>query len=315
MCGIAGFVVKDPTKTVDRDALLDALLREIDHRGGDATGFVAYGPDSIVWDKAACGADDFIQERRRVPANATAVVAHTRFATQGNPGFSRNNHPIRRGPFYLTHNGHVTNDRALFASTGLVPHGTVDSEAIAALLEARGTLDGCGQALEAIDGSAAVAVLDSRDGSVLLARVSGSPLHVLETRRVIIYGSTSTAVSRAHVLAIGSLGRTKVEYWHEGEGAVIRDGRIHPFTFDPPLHQSSWKTSSYVPSKPAASLPATTIAPDWEHWRACDLCGSYVPELSTVQDHAIDDTWSLCDDCVEELASWIPETAIVRQWS
>ncbi len=52
--------------------------------------------------------------RQPVPPGTRVLLAHTRFATQGHEGFMENNHPIRRGPFYLVHNGHVWNDDKLF---------------------------------------------------------------------------------------------------------------------------------------------------------------------------------------------------------
>jgi asparagine synthetase B (glutamine-hydrolysing) len=41
MCGIAGVYLLDDSLKVNLDSMLDTMLDDIDHRGGDATGFVA----------------------------------------------------------------------------------------------------------------------------------------------------------------------------------------------------------------------------------------------------------------------------------
>ena len=55
MCGIAGVYLRDESAKADLDAILDTMLDEIEHRGGDATGFVALGNEGVTeWQKAAC---------------------------------------------------------------------------------------------------------------------------------------------------------------------------------------------------------------------------------------------------------------------
>src|SRR5262245_21635683 len=108
MCGIAGVYLRDPKLSVNLDALLDTMLDAIEHRGGDATGYLALNPEGVAeWHRAACDVPDFKKYRRPVPEGTRTILAHTRWATQGLPAFIENNHPIRRGPFYVIHNGHV----------------------------------------------------------------------------------------------------------------------------------------------------------------------------------------------------------------
>ncbi len=98
----------------------------------------------MEWHKASTDAKGFRPFRRRLPADADVVIAHTRWATQGSPAFPENNHPVKRGPMFVTHNGVIYNDRSVFSLTKRTPYGQVDSEAIAALLSAYGTLDCAG---------------------------------------------------------------------------------------------------------------------------------------------------------------------------
>ena len=48
MCGIAGVYLLDGSLKVNLDSMLDTLLDSIEHRGGDATGFVALSDEGVV---------------------------------------------------------------------------------------------------------------------------------------------------------------------------------------------------------------------------------------------------------------------------
>lgn len=219
MCGISGFILRDSTLKVDRDALMTTLLDEIESRGTHATGYVAVGDDgTLEWQKAACKASVFNANRRRVPDDARVALGHTRWATQGLPAFMENNHPIRRGPFYIIHNGHVSNDTKLFETSERFPFGEVDSEAIAARLSSLGDLKFLGDVMSEIDGDAAVAAIDERDGSRLaLARGNSSPLWIYNGRRIVIFASTKMAVEKAHEKHIGRIGKERLFQAEEGQ--------------------------------------------------------------------------------------------------
>jgi glutamine phosphoribosylpyrophosphate amidotransferase len=336
MCGIAGFVIKRPEdkRPIASEKLLSELLAEIDDRGGDATGFVARNPrGDVEWHKASCDARRFIPSRRGMPEGATAALAHTRWATQGHQAFPENNHPIRRGAMYVVHNGIVTNDRELFAAVGREPFGDVDSEAIAAVLSHAGTLAESPEtiaALASIGGSAAIAAMDDRDGTVLLARISGSPLCVLETRRMVVWASTERAITFAHTAAIGSLGRARVETIGEGTAIVIRDGRTERFSFTPlPAPVRTYvptpsTSGSYTPSEGGTRRLATfsnwewsdddvvtpivpTVSYDDTRRRElgdCELCGDATADVWDLWDGA--DDWELCESCYRSLSADMP---------
>lgn len=346
MCGIAGFVIRRPedSRPLDRERLLSELLLEIDHRGGDATGFVARNErGDVEWHKASCDARQFVPRRRGMPDGATAALAHTRWATQGHQAFPENNHPIRRGAMYVVHNGIVTNDSELFATVNRERYGDVDSEAIAAVLSHAGTLAESPEtktALGSIGGSAAIAAMDDRDGTVLLARISGSPLYLLETRRLVIWASTAEAIRFAHTAAIGSLGRSEPEAIGEGTAIVVRDGRAERFTFTPkPAPVRTYvptpsTTGSYTPRGGAATRTLATFSERWEwsdddivipaptaegtaavaayddtHRREigeCELCGDLTADVYDLWDGA--DDWELCESCYRATTADMPRT-------
>ena len=232
MCGIAGVYLRDESAKADLDAILDTLLDEIEHRGGDATGFVALGNEGVTeWQKAACGAKDFIRNRRRVPKGSRTLLAHTRFATQGLPAFVENNHPLRRGSFFVIHNGHVNNDAQLFELAKRERFGQVDSEAIAARLSSLGSLEATGRMMSELHGAAAIAAVDeTKPGELVLARGYSSPLYVLTTKRYVLWGSTQYAVTEAYEAHIGRLPKkTKIEAVKQGVMLHFVNGYSDPF--------------------------------------------------------------------------------------
>lgn len=219
MCGISGFYLRDPEFRVNQDELLDTLLLGIEDRGKHATGFVAIGDEgTLEWQKASCPASEFIKHRRLIPHGARSVIAHTRWATQGLPSFMENNHPIKRGPFYIIHNGHVHNDWSLFKDAERDRFGDVDSEAIAARLAFYGDLKYLGNVIEEIDGDAAVAAVDERNpGRFVLSRGQGSPLHIYNGKRIVVFASTQLAVEKAYEKHIGRMGKDMRIWAKEGQ--------------------------------------------------------------------------------------------------
>lgn len=217
ICGIAGFYLRDPDLKVDKDSLLDFMLLCIEHRGRDATGFVAVGDESIEWHKASCDAKTFCQYRRWVPSDARIVLGHTRYATQGLPEFVENNHPLKRGPFYIVHNGHVNNDKELFTKSDRSRYGRVDSEAIAARLSSMEDLSRLNEVMEEIDGHAAVAaVQEGKPDHLVVAKGKSSPLWVYDGRVIVMFASTKEAIVKAHEQHIGHLAVSRLSMLTEG---------------------------------------------------------------------------------------------------
>jgi len=324
MCGIAGIYVKGDVGKgkIDLDAMLSTMLLAIEHRGGDATGFVALTDEGVGrWQKAACGAKDFNIERRRVPKNARTILGHTRWATQGHQGFMENNHPIKRGPFFLIHNGHIYNDNEVFVRAGRERYGLVDSECIVADLANHGTLSALPKVMEGLDGAAAVAVVDERfPREMALARGESSPLFVLETRRLILFASTEKCVFDAHKKHVGDVKAKAVKEVGSGTFIHLKDGKARVETFTIPIHKGySWMGTkwdgdgekSWGKSK-ASSLPSVNgLSPNGQtvlqalidnvDWTNCDVCNvEYHHErMETVMDGG--EQLTLCPVCYDWL--------------
>ena len=224
MCGIAGYSVESGS-SLDRTLAAQALLAAIAERGADAVGYAYRGSGdayaTVVKQRTPASQ---LLERIAVPDEATQLLVHVRDYTKGHPSIAANNHPVRHGPVVGIHNGIILNDDELLAPHSCArvePRMTVDSEAIFAIAahsrnEAR--------SLEVLRGALAAAWIDERaDGSVFLARGTGRPLWVAESREGVFYASTSVALE---VLARYCGVELSKHELSEGTWLELRAGRI-----------------------------------------------------------------------------------------
>ena len=327
MCGIAGFYVKDPDLKLNRDSMLDTLLLLIESRGRDATGFVAIGEESLEWHKASCSATTFCQYRRWVPENARIVLGHTRYATQGLPEFVENNHPLKRGPYYIVHNGHVNNDKELFSKSDRTRYGRVDSEAIAARLSSLEDLSRLNEVMEEIEGHAAVAaVQEGKPDHLVVARGKFSPLWVYDGRVIVMFASTREAIVKAHEMHIGHLAVSRLWQLHEGEQMewIGQEVKTSKFVLPkpPPIqinkYGEAWSWSNFTyddddekddkkDDKGERSEKVEKIVSGYEYRSRyfdddkCDSCNTPVTWRDAV--YRYDDidkiTYRFCDECAE----------------
>ena len=114
MCGLAGLCLADDG-LLDATAVARLLTAGIAERGSDATGF-AYLDEAgdVQVEKDSLPLARYF-ERLALPAGTRTAIAHVREFTKGVPGVNDNNHPIRYGSVVGAHNGHLSNDDALFA--------------------------------------------------------------------------------------------------------------------------------------------------------------------------------------------------------
>jgi len=332
MCGIAGVYLRDESAKADLNAILDTMLDEIEHRGGDATGFVAVGNEGVTeWQKAACGAKDFIRNRRQIPKGSRTLLAHTRWATQGLPAFPENNHPLRRGSFFVIHNGHVSNDSQLFELAERERYGQVDSEAIAARLSSLGDLSKAAKLMTEIRGAAAIAAVnESKPGELLLARGHSSPLYVLMTKRYVLWGSTHKTVTEAYERHVGRLPKkAKIENVPQGTMLHFVNGTLTRSKFKPysppvitkVLNSTSWAYEEVTTESKIDQAVEQLISPKGDDRIGlddeldCDGCGKVFPwnklEYETDSDGV---TWMLCAGCEHDLEYEGDTFAKVNNW-
>lgn len=279
MCGIAGFSLRNP-QPVDTHALTRAMLLGIEDRGRDATG--------LGWKDATNGT--LYKLKRDVsatqmvgmlapdePRGARSAILHTRYATLGEPEANVNNHPIDTYGVLGTHNGVCTNHRGIYVMLNelldgkVERYGEVDSEAIFAALAWRKEMDASvGDVLELIEGSAALAWLETRDraGTLHLARVSSSPLVIGYTRTgSLLYASTSHALKKAAMA--GGFRIVQEEPLPEGTYLKVRAGRIVEHSTFKACKSSSWSKPNYNrPSRFEADGDMDFEAADDAAWEA-----------------------------------------------
>lgn len=242
MCGIAGFHIKDKAKgMIEAGYLMDWLLTGIEHRGREATGFLALGFDGkVTVDKAPVPASEFMQKRKAIPSAPRSVLGHTRLATQGDPKFAENNHPVHYGTAFVTHNGWIVNDDELFRTSQMERTAEVDTIAIPAMLwnnnESGFTPEGVVKALESLHGAMAIAAADITQPDVLLlARGNSSPLFFFENDKIVIWASSIFAIQTAWGKVFGTPPKKeRFQEFAEGEFRLIKAGKTtHVGTFEP----------------------------------------------------------------------------------
>ena len=253
MCGIAGFCLNPKHKSNTSD-IASQMLLDIEHRGQHATGAAWINPKSgsRVITKAPIAASQFIGTKagRKVCQGANTAILHTRWATQGSPKINDNNHPIPRGKIVVTHNGHISNDKALFKQLKVDRVAQVDSEAVAALIAFAASHPT--EYLPQIRGTAALAWITAGEGNILhLARVSSSPLWIGQTSKgSLVYGSTQETIENASVVLDEDL---EWQYTaSEGDYFKVKDGKIVEFKQFTPTKDSfssSWDYRTYRDDK------------------------------------------------------------------
>jgi glucosamine 6-phosphate synthetase-like amidotransferase/phosphosugar isomerase protein len=225
MCGIAGFNLSKH-ETLDPRLLASSLLLEIQARGRDATGIAFVANKQVRIRKSPVPASKFLRQVQTIPEDVTNAILHTRYATKGSPKNNANNHPIVSGRVVGVHNGHLTNDDAMFNHLdGVNRKGQVDSEAAFALLGA--TRHHPTDVLGTLEGRAALAWINITQGNTLhLARVAGSPLAIGQTKKgSLIFASTGDLLDRAcHWASVPLAWMDEID---EGTYLKIRNGIIH----------------------------------------------------------------------------------------
>lgn len=147
ICGI-GFLKDNALKGREDEvkSCFNNLMINCEVRGTDASGIMSSMKNSdIIVVKNNVRAtqlvskDYYIKEMDNSFANGVdsiwSIMGHCRAKTKGSQLYNVNNHPIVRKKVVGVHNGHISNDDAIFSTHGLKRNGEVDSEALFALIE------------------------------------------------------------------------------------------------------------------------------------------------------------------------------------
>ena len=182
MCGIVGYIGAKSAVPI-----LLGGLRRLEYRGYDSAGFAVVQADGKM-DVCKCKGrvvdlEKLIEGKEPF---ATIGIAHTRWATHGEPN-DRNAHPhlSQSGRIALVHNGIIENYRILkeaLIAQGYSFRSTTDSEVFVNLIEYIQTSNRCTlleavqQAVKQVVGAYAVAIIDRENPEQLIAVRQSSPL-------------------------------------------------------------------------------------------------------------------------------------------
>jgi glucosamine 6-phosphate synthetase-like amidotransferase/phosphosugar isomerase protein len=236
MCGIAGVVLGDRKwkhKTLEKVRVDFAnLLVHAQVRGTHASGAMVIGPKGTTYIKSDIPASKLVDSQGfwslmdMVDGDTTAIVGHTRFATQGPASVNDNNHPIEEYPIIGVHNGMLWNDVELKKEYGTEHTPEVDSAAIFAMLRHRSakadflTSSTAKSSLEEVDGSFALAFTDMRRPEALFLVRHQNPLYVrCNSERKTIHFASTDSILRA---AIGAPQNASIAQYPLGDDVLVR---------------------------------------------------------------------------------------------
>jgi glucosamine--fructose-6-phosphate aminotransferase (isomerizing) len=224
VCGIVGYVGRQNAGPI----LLEGLAR-LEYRGYDSAGIALNHAGALNLHRTAGRVRDL---RAALPKRLTgkAGIGHTRWATHG-PATEANAHPHRSEDdrVCVVHNGIIDNSAALRAEltqAGVTLRSDTDTEVLAHLIARSGaaTLEGAVlDAVNRIEGTYGMAVLDARHPDRIVLARSGSPL-------IIGLGDHETHI--ASDLAAIVRHTTSVVHLEDGEFATVTATGFTTFTRD-----------------------------------------------------------------------------------
>ena len=226
MCGIIGFVGREPAAPI----LLDGLAR-MEYRGYDSAGVAVRSESKGLQVKKTKGRlkvlSDLIHGGADLEGNLG--IGHTRWATHGEPNdINAHPHVSENGRIAIVHNGIIENYLELkehLQKLGVTFKSDTDSEVVAQLLEyhyneCHNMLEAVGRVLRRIEGSYAFGIICADYPNALIAARKDSPL-------ILGYGENGNFIA-SDVTAIIKYTRD-VAYMDDEEIAVLTADSIDVF--------------------------------------------------------------------------------------
>ncbi|MBP1675851.1 MAG: glutamine--fructose-6-phosphate transaminase [Bacteroidetes bacterium] len=183
MCGIVGYIGKRQAYPI----LIKGLQR-LEYRGYDSAGIALIDNEKLNIYKAKGKVSDLVRFAEQQNINGTLGIAHTRWATHGEPNqINAHPHSSQSETLALIHNGIIENYAVL--KQGLKEQGytfvsDTDTEVLVQLIEyvkASNHVDltsAVQLALNQVVGAYAIAVIEKNNPDVIVAARKGSPLVV-----------------------------------------------------------------------------------------------------------------------------------------
>ncbi|MBN2323641.1 MAG: glutamine--fructose-6-phosphate transaminase (isomerizing) [Spirochaetes bacterium] len=178
MCGIVGYIGKGCSVPI----LIEGLKR-LEYRGYDSAGLALIEKGEIILEKTKGKVDALEGKIAGTRFESTVGIAHTRWATHGEPN-DKNAHPHIDcgGELALVHNGIIENFSALKTYLEGKGHRFVsdtDTEVIAHLIEENyngSLLLAISAALAEVEGTYGLAIISKREPDKIFTARRGSPL-------------------------------------------------------------------------------------------------------------------------------------------
>jgi len=180
MCGIIGYI----GKSTSVGAILIEGLKRLEYRGYDSAGLAIVRDGALAWEKTAGKISQLEEKLRGVDISGSLGIAHTRWATHGEPNRT-NAHPHFDcgGRIALIHNGIIENYSTLKKTLAAEGHRFVtetDTETLVHLIEkyytGRDLEVAVRKALEKVEGTYGILVVSASEPDKLVAARNGSPI-------------------------------------------------------------------------------------------------------------------------------------------
>lgn len=223
MCGIVGAVAQRDVV----DILVEGL-RRLEYRGYDSAGVAIIEGGSLRRIRRLGKVQELAEALTETPLAGGTGIAHTRWATHGEPS-ERNAHPqISQEDIVVVHNGIIENHnqlRSLLKDHGYEFLSDTDTEVICHLVHHElkshnSLLSAVQSAVKQLEGAYGTVVIDRRDNSRMVVARSGSPL-------VVGYGIGENFVA-SDQLALLPVTRT-FAFLEEGDVAEITRTEVNIF--------------------------------------------------------------------------------------
>ena len=219
MCGIVGYIGKQQAYPI-----LIKGLRRLEYRGYDSAGVALINADNqLNVFKTKGKVDNLTEYCNDKDVSGCIGIAHTRWATHGEPS-ARNAHPhySQSHNLAIIHNGIIENYADIkqkLVAKGVEFKSDTDTEVLVQLVEYimvkknLSLLESVQVALYQVIGAYAIAIIDKRDPSQIIAARKQSPLVVGIGDREFFLGSDASPIIEY---------TDKVVYLEDGNIAVIR---------------------------------------------------------------------------------------------
>ncbi|WP_153915789.1 glutamine--fructose-6-phosphate transaminase (isomerizing) [Shewanella sp. TC10] len=226
MCGIVGAVAQR-----DVAEILVEGLKRLEYRGYDSAGVAIINTGELGRTRRVGKVQELDDALISSPLAGGTGIAHTRWATHGEPS-ERNAHPhLSEGDIAVVHNGIIENHnklREMLKGLGYVFASDTDTEVICHLvhheLKIHDTLLAAVQAtVKQLEGAYGTVVIDRRDSERMIVARSGSPL-------VVGYGLGENFVA-SDQLALLPVTRS-FAFLEEGDVAEITRREVNIFDVD-----------------------------------------------------------------------------------